>query len=201
MLEQKITNRKAQAIQTKKNLLQTAMKLIEKKGFDNVTVQEISKQANLSVGVFYHYFESKVDIFSEIYKESDVYFRNEVSFLLDKETSLERILQFFYYYAKYNQNRGLENIKFLYNPKNKGFITKGRYMQTLLQDIIITGQEKGEITKELTPEQICEYFFIVSRGVVYDWCLHEGSYDLIEYLIGFIKRILLTFAVGTHQLK
>jgi TetR/AcrR family fatty acid metabolism transcriptional regulator len=189
-----MTSRQAQAIRTKEKLFTTAMNLIDKKGFDNVTVQEISKKANVSVGIFYHYFESKNDILFEIYKLADNYFRDEVSQLLDKDNSLERILQFFYYYAKYNHDRGLESIKLLYNPKNKGFILKERYMLTLLQNIIRIGQEKCEIVQDMTPEQICNDLFIISRGVVYDWCLHEGNYDLPEVLTVLLKRVILSFA-------
>lgn len=34
-----------------------------KKGYDNITIEEISKKAGGSVGAFYHYFRSKNDIF------------------------------------------------------------------------------------------------------------------------------------------
>jgi TetR/AcrR family fatty acid metabolism transcriptional regulator len=193
MKKRNLTIRQAQAIKTKKKIYSVAMRLINKKGFDNTTIADISKKAGVSIGAFYHYYRSKDDIFFELYKKADDYFKNKVSYQLTEENSLDQIVSFFKFYANYNYQRGLDAIRQLYNTKNKFFIAKGRYMHILLEKIIEKGQEKNEIFLEMTPEHIANYFFISARGIVYDWCLHDGDYDLNEVMIKYMKRLIAIF--------
>jgi AcrR family transcriptional regulator len=54
----RITSRQAQAIKTRNKILKTTIDLMQKKGFDNITIETISKKAGVSVGSFYYYFKS-----------------------------------------------------------------------------------------------------------------------------------------------
>ncbi len=188
-MTEKITSRQKQALETKRKIYKTAIVLMEKKGFNNVTIKEISKASGVSVGAFYHYFNSKNDIYFEIYRKGDEYFQKVVSKSLKEEDSLNRILEYFEFYARYNLITGLETTKLLYNTQNKWFIKKGRYMQLLLQEIITEGQNKNELRNEMSSEEITDYLFISARGVVYDWCLNEGKYDLAHKIKNHIKLI------------
>ncbi|WZL74563.1 TetR/AcrR family transcriptional regulator [Clostridiaceae bacterium 35-E11] len=190
---QKMTKRQIQAINTKNNIYTIAINLMEKKGYDNITIEEICKKAGVSVGTFYHYFKSKYDIFIEIYTKADDYFYNNVANNLKEHNTLDKIIEYFDHYATYNTTCGIDTMKQLYNPNNKMFIKHGRFMQTVLQDIIKKGQEKNEICIDMTPEKVTEYLFIVARGVVYDWCLHDGQYDLNEAMNTFMKHLIVTF--------
>lgn len=171
---------------------------MEKQGYANTTIEEIARRAGVSIGTFYHYFHSKEEIFYEIFKKADEYFETIVEPALSgAETSglasPERVVTYFRYYAHYNLNRGFANITQLYNTKNRIFAKKGRYMQGLLTRLIALGQERGEFCTSLAAEEATDYLFIVARGVVYDWCIHEGAYDLeqkMEYFMRLQLRVL-----------
>lgn len=197
MQKRKLTKRQEQAIKTRNKIYNISVELMGEKGFNNITIEEISKKAGVSVGAFYHYYKSKDDILFEIYKKADEYFENEVAHQLRNGSlnSIEQIIAFFGFYAKYNNQRGVENVSLLYNTKNKLFIEKKRYMLTLLKKIISEGQEKKEILTDMTAESINEYFLILSRGVVYDWCLHSGDYDLEEVMVNTMERTVAIFKV------
>lgn len=66
--------------ETKDKLLQTAILLIWQSNYSNVGVNEICKQAGVTKGSFYHYFETKADLFCEA---SEYYWR-ELKKELDK---------------------------------------------------------------------------------------------------------------------
>ena len=193
MDKKEITKRKLQAIKSKEYIYRISRELINKNGFDNVKVKDICKKAGVSVGTFYHYFSSKEAIFYEVYKIADDYFKDEVSKLLVQENFADRIIFFFRIYAKYNINQGLEATSQLYNSKNKLFIAKGRYMHILLEKIIKEGQEKNEIKDEMSPEDLADYLFIMARGIVYTWLLHDGDYDLENKMVEYLKRLLIVF--------
>jgi AcrR family transcriptional regulator len=193
MAKNQLTKRQLQAIETKNKIYDTALELMDKKGFDNITIKEISKKARVSVGTFYLYFKSKSSIFDEIYKRGDDYFQNYVAGALKEENFLDRIVEFFQYYARFNIASGLETMQQLYNTHNKLFIKKGRYMQVLLEKVVKEGQEKKEVSTTTTPEEMTEFLFIANRGLVYDWCLHLGKYDLEEAMVKFTKRLMELF--------
>ncbi len=172
---------------------------MEKQGFSNTTIEQIATKAGVSIGTFYHYFNSKEEIFYDIFKKADEYFETTVTPALYSADAaglpiFEQVITFFRYYAHYNLNRGLTNITQLYNTKNKIFVKKGRFMQELLKQVLAKGMERGELSKELTPDEATDYLFIVARGIVYDWCIHEGNYDL-EQKMESSMRILLRVMV------
>ena len=50
-------------------LLSTALKVFADEGYDEVTIDHITKAAHCSHGLFYHYFPSKESVFEAIYNE------------------------------------------------------------------------------------------------------------------------------------
>ncbi|QUH26474.1 TetR/AcrR family transcriptional regulator [Serpentinicella alkaliphila] len=192
MVEKKLTKRQIQAINTQDKIYKTAVELIEIKGFQNITVEEICKKAGVSVGSFYNSFKSKNEILDTIFKLADDYFLNVVANNIKTGSTQEKIIKYFIYYADYNVDRGIDFVKQLYTVKNNLFATKGRSMQTVLEKIIDEGQNKGEITKDMTPEETVRFLFIAVRGIVYDWCLHNGEYDLTEAVHSYVNRLIKT---------
>lgn len=53
------TSRQIRAQQTRANLLEAGARLIEERGYGNVSIKDIVEAAGVSVGTFYHYFDSK----------------------------------------------------------------------------------------------------------------------------------------------
>jgi TetR/AcrR family transcriptional repressor of nem operon len=51
--------------ETKKRIIQSARRLFNRHGFDNVSIAQIMAGAGLSHGGFYSYFESKSDLYAE----------------------------------------------------------------------------------------------------------------------------------------
>lgn len=191
----KKTSRAKQAEITKNKIYNCGVKLMRKHGFDNITVEQISKQAGVSVGTYYYYFESKFDLFSEIYKRADDYFVNEVAGKLKAEDSKGKIVEYFEEYAEYNYADGIDMVKKLYTSDNKMFITKGRNMQNVLQSIIEDGQQKGEISESESAAEITRILFIAARGVVYNWCLNDGGIDLKDEMNKIMSRMVDGFII------
>ncbi|MBW9171368.1 TetR/AcrR family transcriptional regulator [Clostridium estertheticum] len=193
MDEQKLNNRQLQALNTKNKIYKSAIDLMDKKGYKNIKIQDICKKAGVSVGSFYNCFKSKNEILIEIYKRADEYFIKEVANNIYCDNATNEIIKYFDYYAKYNVQVGIDTMKLLYNSNNKLFITKGRDMQNLLNIIIERGQEKNELSNEMSKESITEYLFIAARGVVYNWCLYDGKFDLLEAMNEYMKRFMIIF--------
>ncbi|MGD8455188.1 MAG: TetR/AcrR family transcriptional regulator [Anaerolineales bacterium] len=194
MAKQTHTKRQEQARETKNRIYTSAIELMEKEGFDNITIADISEKAGVSVGAFYHYFDSKNDILAEIFHRADEYFSTQVINSLGEESAPEQIVEYFDYYAKFNLSSGVETTQQLFSPKIKFFINEKRPMITILHDLIIEGQKKKEIREDIDSKELVRYLFIMARGIVFEWSLYEGNYDLearmhkyMAYLIPTIK--------------
>ncbi|MFD1426299.1 AcrR family transcriptional regulator [Kroppenstedtia sanguinis] len=58
----KRTNRQQQALETKNNLIDAALRIFSRKGFGESTTKDIAKEAGVTDGLIYHYFKSKEDL-------------------------------------------------------------------------------------------------------------------------------------------
>jgi TetR/AcrR family transcriptional regulator, fatty acid metabolism regulator protein len=189
----KLTSRQAQAIKTKNKIYKTAVEMMQKKDFDDITIENISKKAGVSVGSFYYYFKSKNDILMDIFHQADVYFDLHIGDKFDSKTSVEQILVFFKLYAQYSNHTNIDFTKKLYNTENKAFINRNRRLYQILLSIIKKGQENGEFINTMSDQDIADYLFITARGIVFDWCLHEGDYDLDKLMADYMERLIKIF--------
>jgi len=192
MENQTNTNRKEQAEETKNRIYTSAIELMEEKGFGNFTIADISKKAGVSVGAFYHYFDSKNDILAEIFYRADVYFSTHVVNSLSKRCIPEQIVEYFDYYAKFNVASGVETTQQLFNPKIKFFIEEGRPMLEILENLIRKGQEKNEIRGDADAKELVRYLLVMARGVVFEWSLYDGNYDLEAKMHKYMENLVST---------
>lgn len=176
---------------TKKKIFTVAVSLMQKHGFEETSIEQICKKAKVSVGSFYNYFGSKHDVLLMVYESADQYFKNVVEPELTQLESGEQILRFFSHYAQYNTQNGLDFVKHLYgNSDNKLFLDDSRYMHRLLRTLLQTAQNKNRLTDAMPFEEIESFLFLIARGIVNDWCLHDGSYDLEQKMLRYFQVIL-----------
>jgi TetR/AcrR family fatty acid metabolism transcriptional regulator len=186
------TKRQEKAVETKNRIYNAAIDIMDRKGFEKLTIVDISKKAGVSVGAFYHYFKSKNDILAEIFRKADEYYSTIVVPGLNNKNAPDQIVEYFDHYAKFNVASGVEMTQQLFNPKIKFFIKKGRPMHTILQDLIQKGQEKKEIKNDTDPEELARFLFVLARGLVFEWSLYEGRYDLEATMHRYITALVST---------
>src|SRR2546421_12863156 len=58
--------RSRKGVQTRARLLEAAKEIFEENGFLEARISDIAERAGLSHGAFYHYFDSKEQVFREI---------------------------------------------------------------------------------------------------------------------------------------
>jgi len=195
MTKKSITKRQEQAMETKERIYLAAINLMDKKGFENFTVADISSEAGVSVGAFYHHFTSKNDILAEIFHKADEYFSTQVVSSLGKKSIPNKIITYFDHYAKFNVSSGVELTRQLFNPKIKFFVKKDRPMLTILERLIQEGQENKEIRADEDPEELSRFLFVMARGVVFEWSIYDGSYDLEATMHKYITSLVSTLRI------
>lgn len=188
--------RKEQAQETKQLLFDTALKLLQEKEFEKITIRDIVKEANVSIGTFYNYYATKLDVYYETYIIADEYFEHTVKPKLTKIDDItERLLTFFEHYAIYNcEITVLSLTKILYNSANKCFDRNSEVgIMPILVSILTEGLETGYLKSEMSAAELGQFLMISIRGQVYHWCTNDGNYDLKHALREHAKLLLQIF--------
>jgi AcrR family transcriptional regulator len=79
----------AKSEQTRALILETAMRLFQERGYDKTTMRAIAKEAGVSVGNAYYYFEGKEHLIQGFYDRIAKEHQVAVREVLDRETDLE----------------------------------------------------------------------------------------------------------------
>lgn len=72
-------------------------------------------------------------------------------------------------------------------------------MLQLLKQVVSDAQTRQLLSTTLDAQQITEYLLIAARGIVCDWCLHDGHYDLNDAMQRYIARLLPIFMPSTES--
>ena len=197
----KMTQKKINGLKTRAKIYNTATALFIEKGFDEVTVDEIVAQTGTSKGAFYNHFKSKNDIIIELFKEVDDYYLQSQSELAKYSSAREKLYAFAKVVGDLDaiKKPRVDLLKISYctqvkfsNSEEPFLIQKSRPVYTLLREIIEEGQNNGEFTKELSSEYITDMFARCIRAAIFDWCLHDGKFNLPEDIEKFFATIFFS---------
>ena len=181
-------------VETKKNnrrsqIVESLIPLISSVPFDQLHVSQLCSAANISIGSFYHYFNSKNDILIGLITLIDEYMVNEVFPLLTAESELENLLTFSRGWARHVEANGIERSRLIsqIDPRHDDFSGQKRVTLAKLEELIARGQAKGEVTASRTAEELSLLFMLAMRGVTTDWSRCEGRYSVVEKMEQFIS--------------
>ncbi|PIC77994.1 TetR family transcriptional regulator [Sporosarcina sp. P19] len=176
--------RQIQAEQTKKRILETALELFRKKGFDNVTVDEIVKKSESSKGAFYGHFSSKYDIFMEKFKEIDQYYIKVVSVMPETLTFNEKVLYLVerqMHYLEFELGKDMMRTVYvsgLMEREGNFFSIHDRGLYTILDEFIVTAIKEGNLPENTNNKALIRMLSRCMRGLLYDWLSLGNEYNL-----------------------
>lgn len=176
------------------------MALFNERGFDLVTVDEITQKAGVAKGTFYTYFATKSDIIVEEFWDIDAYYELYSSKNLPNyTTSREKLLAFTRAQMRYVRDVvGNRNLKILYanqavqTGSAKMITMKERQWYKIIRGIMLDGQSKGEFRKDLDADRLAMLFNRSARGIFLDWCVEDASFDLVKEGVAVMKDFIMS---------
>ena len=182
MLKKKLTPRKLQALETREKIYRMAFELFEKKGFENVKIEDICGKLGLSTGAFYNHFKSKDQIIIEQFKIVDKYNLNQMAAkIAGLKTTRKKLLTWSAMNMQYIGSMGKPLVKVAYRSQiglDKKFsflIDEKRPMYTVIEKVLSAGQKAGEVRTDISAKELTRSIARAYRGVIYDWCLAGAS--------------------------
>ena len=200
-----MNKRQENALKTRQKLIDTAEELLSKKGFNAVSVEDITNASGVAKGTFYVYFKHKEDITTEICRG---YFK-EIENNLNSMGNADIIEKISYYFSDfmvkvelYGINICREWIKGVIDPNEsieKNEKSKLQYDYEMLENIL----QKAILNKELkkdTPVELLTHIIITQLyGMMTCWCMSDGIFEPKEWTEKFcevqIQRILKDYII------
>jgi AcrR family transcriptional regulator len=174
-----IKKRKVEAM--KSEILHAAAQLFFKKGYADVTVENIAKEVGLTSGALYYYFKNKEDIFTSLDKEVVDRFLSIISKFDHSEKELEILLVDFLktlvsfamekreYFLFLVEAFSSVNAETLMNFKNRRLIAYKQLMKKL-RELFNRAIERKEI-KSINPEDLSLFITGLVHGVFINWMI------------------------------
>lgn len=166
-------------MKTKEHLLNQGIKLFTECGYNNTSIDDITKACNITKGAFYYHFKTK----DEIFTTAMFVVANEIKNWMEEKTgnaeSIEELIQNlfdysdYFSYSKYYDNIN-SNIYFILMdaikrfPQFKAHVASSIYSNMPLMEEKIREAQKNKIVKdEINPQNLALHISILLEGLMF----------------------------------
>ena len=176
-----MTKRQEIAQETRRRIYTTACSLIEKKGFANVSVEDITRACGVAKGTFYVYFKRKEEIIFECCKEwfSDV----DRKAREHKGTIIEKLAFYFKGFMEGVTCGGVELcrqwVREVINPADSpGEMCGGKYAydHRHLTGFLNDAVKDGLLKKNTPVDTLVHLFMSELYGMMTCWCMSDAKF-------------------------
>lgn len=176
----------------KKEIVDHIVKLMDEEGMKNISVKEICEQADIALGTFYHYFQSKNSIVEEMYKLMDehyLFYKDQIS---SHPTLEEDIIDFVNHFETFVADWGYyANILIVKTALEESDKHDKRAIVQVLREIIEKGKAEKSYSVDIKTEDLVEKIFIIIRGELYFWAKADKDYNIRNKISDHVEIYLL----------
>ena len=169
---------------TRENLYQAIIELAKEKEYDKITIRDICAKAEVSIGSFYHHFHSKEELAVQAYYRVDRLINEDFCEMSEKYTAEEYLYLILKSYITYvSQEIGMlvrVYYKLIMDETSVSAFDPDRLYYKTLMKVLELCAEEGVIQKQENYHELTEYCIRFIRGLIFDWSLQKGDYDLVE---------------------
>lgn len=195
-MSETLSKQQQKSKETKDKIFQAAKHILQKHGYEALSIKNICEEAGVSNGSFYHHFKTKDDLLSYYIEEQP----NINPDLLDVPQNADEVKSAIVYvylnYVHYCQELGVEFMANYYTPKNQSLNplirTERPYPIVTVHNYIQKCIDAGIIKPNQNIEDITTDIRMIVIGNVFEWCLKEGNADFE----GNMKRSLEAYLNG-----
>jgi len=169
--------RKQKNEQRRKYILDVAEKLFFLKGYDDVSMNDIAREAGLNKSVIYRYFKNKESLYFAIVLRGTLIFNRMFKEKVKlKKTGLEKLeeagMVYFEFYKKYpdyhdaylySRSKRFE-LKEIEHAPEIDLLTKD--IVKIICDVIQEGIDDGNIRKDLKPMEVAVFIVVTAERIV-----------------------------------
>ena len=167
--------------ETKERIFQAAKRILQKSGYEELSIKNICEEAGVSNGSFYHHFKTKDDLLSYYIEDQPSIDPDRLELPKNKEDAKETIIHVYLNYVKYCKELGVEFMAGYYTPHNQALNptirTERPYPIVTVQHYLERALEANAIQLNLKFEEITTDIRMIVIGNVFEWAMRNGDAD------------------------
>jgi AcrR family transcriptional regulator len=170
--------RERRGAETRLRLFRCALQLIAKRGFSNVTVEEITEAADVGKGTFFNYFETKDHVLGVMAEIQLGKVREAISLAGQGQQAIHSVLHRLALCLAEEPGRSPDLARalissFLASENVRSIIGSNlREGLKMIAEVVAAGQERGEIDPRLKKDKVARQLQQALMGTVLLWSLH-----------------------------
>jgi AcrR family transcriptional regulator len=167
--------------ETKERIFQAAKRILQKSGYEELSIKNICEEAGVSNGSFYHHFKTKDDLLSYYIEDQPSIDPDRLELPKNKEDAKETIIHVYLNYVKYCKELGVEFMAGYYTPHNQALNptirTERPYPIVTVQHYLERALEANAIQLNLKIEETTTDIRMIVIGNVFEWAMRNGDAD------------------------
>lgn len=185
--------------ETKERIFHAAKRILQRDGYERLSIKNICEEAKVSNGSFYHHFKTKDDLLSYYIEDQPNIDPSHLDLPKNVDDAKAAIIYVYLNYVKYCRELGVEFMAGYYTPKNQALNpvirTERPYPIITVQTYLEKAINAGVISLTLPLEDVTTDIRMIVIGNVFEWCMRNGEVDFEEnmrrslsaYLDGVLK--------------
>lgn len=193
---QELSKQQLKSKETKAKIFRAAKHILQKQGYEQLSIKNICEEAGVSNGSFYHHFKTKDDLLSYYIEEQPSINPDLLDMPRNATEAKAAIIQVYLNYVHYCQDLGVEFMSNYYTPKNQSLNplirTERPYPIVTVHNYLKKAIDADIIKPDLDLEDITTDIRMIVIGNVFEWCLKSGEADFE----GNMRRTLRIYLDG-----
>ena len=193
---QELSKQQLKSKETKAKIFRAAKHILQKQGYEQLSIKNICEEAGVSNGSFYHHFKTKDDLLSYYIEEQPSINPDLLDMPRNATEAKAAIIQVYLNYVHYCQDLGVEFMSNYYTPKNQSLNplirTERPYPIVTVHNYLQKAIDADIIKPDLDLEDITTDIRMIVIGNVFEWCLKSGEADFE----GNMRRTLRIYLDG-----
>ncbi len=194
--DKELSRQQLKSKETKAKIFKAAKHILQKKGYEELSIKNICEEAGVSNGSFYHHFKTKDDLLSYYIEEQPGINPDLLDLPADAEDAKKTIIYVYINYVHYCKELGVEFMSNYYTPKNQSLNplirTERPYPIITVQNYLKKCMDARIINHALSLDDLSTDIRMIVIGNVFEWCLKRGDADFEENM----RRSLKTYLDG-----
>lgn len=170
--------------ETKSKIFLAAKTILQKYGYDQLSIKNICEEAGVSNGSFYHHFKTKDDLLSYYIEEQPSINPDLLDLPANVSEAKNTIIYVYLNYVDYCMELGVEFMSNYYTPKNQSLNplirTERPYPIITVQNYLQKCLDAGLFSLNYSLEEITTDIRMIVIGNVFEWCLKNGETNFRE---------------------
>ena len=178
---QELSRQQLKSQETKAKIFRAAKHILQKKGYEQLSIKNICEEAGVSNGSFYHHFKTKDDLLSYYIEEQPGINPDLLDMPATPDEARQAIIYVYLNYVHYCQNLGVDFMANYYTPKNQSLNpliwSKRPYPIVTVSDYLRKAIDARVVSPAASLEEIATDIRMIVIGNVFEWCLKGGDTD------------------------